>query len=107
LNKDRLALLKPGAIIINTGRGALIDEQALYDLLKSGHLGGAGLDVFENEPYVPVHPDKDLRTLHNVVLTPHIGSSTIECAERMAKSVMQNIQLRMEGKYLQMDIKMG
>ena len=105
LNADRLKLLKEGAILINTGRGSLIDEVALYDLLKSGKLGGAGLDVFENEPYVPVHPEKDLRTLPNVVMTPHIGSSTTECIDRMAKRVIQNIRSRIDGNYEAMDIK--
>jgi len=105
LDKNRLRLLKPGAILINTGRGSLVDENALYDLLKSGHLGGAGLDVFEHEPYVPIDPDRDLRTLPNVVLTPHIGSSTSECVERMAKRVLRNIQFSLEGKHEQMDVK--
>lgn len=104
LNRERLQLLKPGAIVINTGRGSLIDEQALFDLLESGHLGGAGLDVFENEPYVPVHPEKDLRKLSNIVLTPHIGSSTEECTKRMAYRVFRNIKLYLQEKYDQMDV---
>lgn len=105
LNADRLKLFKQGAILINTGRGSLVDEVALYDLLKSGRLGGAGLDVFENEPYVPVHPEKDLRTLPNVVMTPHIGSSTVECIDRMAKRVIRNIQFKIDGNDEAMDIK--
>lgn len=107
LDKDRLQRLKAGSILINTGRGSLVDENALYDLLQSGHLAGAGLDVYENEPYVPIDPGKDLRTLPNVVLTPHIGSSTSECAERMAERVIRNIQFSIEGRYERMDIKIS
>ncbi len=104
LSKERLEQLKPGAVLINTGRGSLIDENALYDALKNGHLSGAGLDVFENEPYKPISPNKDLRELSNVVLTPHIASSASECSRRMAERVMQNIYFGLEEKYEQMDI---
>lgn len=80
LSRDRLVKMKAGSILINTGRGELIDEQALVDVLKSGHLFGAGLDVFEKEPLI--HPD--LLTLDNVVLAPHIGSATRETRKEMA-----------------------
>lgn len=107
LNRARLEQLKPGAVLINTGRGSLIDENALYDLLENGHLSGAGLDVFENEPYKPINTDKDLRKLSNVVLTPHIASSALECSRRMAERVIQNIHLALEEKYEKMDIVSG
>lgn len=107
MDMARLKQLKPGAILINTGRGALIDESALYEMLENGHLSGAGLDVFENEPYVPVNPEKDLRKLKNVVLTSHIASSTVECAGRMAKRVIRNIRFGIEGNYEQMDRVVG
>ncbi|MCA0446523.1 MAG: D-glycerate dehydrogenase [Bacteroidetes bacterium] len=80
LSRERLLQMKKGSILINTGRGELIDEQALAEVLKSGHLYGAGLDVFENEPII--HPD--LLTLDNVVLAPHIGSATLETRNEMA-----------------------
>ena len=70
INKERIAMMKPGALLINTSRGAIIDEVALYEALKDGHLGGAGLDVFATEPLPAASP---LRTLPNVLLTPHIG----------------------------------
>ena len=104
LNKESLKLFKPGSILLNTARGALIDEDALYDAIKDGYLSGAGLDVFENEPYSPVNSNKDLREFPNVILTPHIASSTIECSSRMANRTIQNIRYAVQGKYELMDI---
>ena len=98
INAARLAWLKPGAMLVNTARGAVLDEEALYDALVSSRLAGAALDVFEREPYVPVHPDKDLRQLENVVLTPHIGSNTREANQRMAKSALENVRCFVDGK---------
>jgi lactate dehydrogenase-like 2-hydroxyacid dehydrogenase len=92
INAERLAWLKPIALLINTARGAVLDEIALYDALAAGRLGGAALDVFEREPYVPAQPDKDLRTLANVVLTPHIGSNTREANARMAAGALENVR---------------
>jgi len=97
INAARLAWLKPGALLINTARGAVLDEEALYDALASGQLAGAALDVFEREPYVPVHPDKDLRQLQNVVLTPHIGSNTREANRRMAETALRNVHCFLGG----------
>lgn len=88
----RLGLLPHGALLINTGRGALLDEAALFDLLTSGHIAAAALDVFETEPYVPAAPDRDLRRLANVVLTPHVASNTIAANRRMQMAVLENIR---------------
>ncbi|MFA5193393.1 MAG: NAD(P)-dependent oxidoreductase [Verrucomicrobiia bacterium] len=98
VNAARLAWLKPGAMLINTARGALLDEETLYDALASGRLAGAALDVFEHEPYVPARPDKDLRKLENVVLTPHVGSNTREANRRMAESSLENVRCFLAGK---------
>lgn len=85
---QQLARMKPGSVLINVGRGGIVDEAALYDALKSGHLGGLAADVFSQEPYAPVGADKDLRTLPNTVFTPHCGSDTVEANARMAASAV-------------------
>jgi lactate dehydrogenase-like 2-hydroxyacid dehydrogenase len=91
INADRISLLKTGALVVNTARGAVVDENALFEALSDGRLGGAALDVFQNEPYQPMTPEKDLRTLPNVVLTPHVASNTREANDRMAKACLDNI----------------
>jgi lactate dehydrogenase-like 2-hydroxyacid dehydrogenase len=83
-NAAFFAAMKPGAILINTARGAILDENALYDSLAAGHLGSAALDVFEHEPYTPMDPSKDLRQLANCLMTPHVGSNTAETNRAMA-----------------------
>jgi len=90
-NAERLGLLRPDAMLINTARGSVVDERALYDALAAGVLAGAALDVFEQEPYVPVDPARDLRTRGNILLTPHIGSNTKECNIRIAQACLRHI----------------
>jgi glyoxylate reductase len=87
LNAEGLAAMKPGSLVINTARGPLIDEAALAEALQTGHLGGAGLDVYEHEPRV--HPR--LLELENVVLLPHIGSATWETRVRMADCCFEDL----------------
>ncbi|ACJ75602.1 glyoxylate reductase [Thermosipho africanus Ob7] len=94
LNKERLSLLKKNAILVNTARGPIIDEKALYELLKDGKIAGAGFDVYENEPEIT----KGLEKLDNVVLLPHIGSATYETREKMSIMVAENIIDALEGK---------
>ena len=103
-NKHRLKQIKKSALFINTSRGFIVDEEALYNCLKGGHLDGAGLDVFEKEPYTPISLRRDLRRLDNVILTPHIGSSTKEACIRMAERCMKNIKLWQKKQFKDMDL---
>ncbi|HEX5282091.1 MAG TPA: D-glycerate dehydrogenase [Micropepsaceae bacterium] len=93
---ERLARMKPSAYLINTARGEIVDEVALADALASGHLAGAGLDVFEREPKV----EPKLLTLGNAVLLPHLGSSTIEARTGMGNKVIANIRAFIAGEPL-------
>lgn len=88
INADTLKLLPRGSYLINVARGALIDEVALLDALRSGHLAGAGLDVFDPEPPADNHP---FFTLPNVVCTPHIGSYTSAALLRMQVMACEQI----------------
>lgn len=99
INARVLAAMKPQAVVVNTARGAVLDEAALYDALFAERLGGAALDVFETEPYRPAGPGKDLRTLPNVVLTPHIGSNTEEANARMARAALENVARFLCGRW--------
>jgi hydroxypyruvate reductase len=85
--------LGPGGILVNVARGSVVDEAALVDALESGRLGGAALDVFENEPQVP----ERLRRLPHVVLTPHIGSATRETRQAMCDLAMDNLRAHFAG----------
>ncbi len=95
LNAERLALLKPTAFVINTARGALIDQDALADALEKGALAGAGIDVFDPEPPTPA-----LRLLRapNVVLSPHAGGVTRETLVRIALAAVQNVTGFLSGR---------
>ncbi len=90
-----LSLMKRGAMIVNTARGRIIDEVALMEALRSGHISAAALDVFEVEP---LKPDNPLLGIDNVVLTPHLGASSLEAMRRMATQVAQGVIDVLEGR---------
>jgi len=93
IDARRIALMKPGAFLINTARGRIVEEEAMIAALVSGHLGGAGLDVFEHEPMV----DARLRDHHNVAILPHMGSATVEGRLASGDKVIANIRFWVDG----------
>jgi glycerate dehydrogenase len=94
MNAKRLALMKPGAFLVNTGRGPLVEEAALADALNSGRLGGAALDVLSVEPPPEGHP---LLSARNTLLTPHIGWATTAARRRLMDSVVANLRSFLAG----------
>jgi D-3-phosphoglycerate dehydrogenase len=93
-NATRLERMKKGAFIVNTARGGIIDEPALYKALASNHLAGAGLDVFEQEP---TSPDNPLLRLDNVISSPHMAGVTVEAIAAMAVATSRNILSVLDG----------
>jgi D-3-phosphoglycerate dehydrogenase len=99
IGKDELALMRPGAILINAARGGLVDETALAEALSSGHVGGAGIDVFVSEPPTG-SPLAGLLGARNVVATPHLGASTVEAQEKAGTSVARSVRLALQGEFV-------
>ena len=98
INKERIALMKDGAILINTARGPVVNSDALAEALKSGKLAGAGIDVFETEPPIPAnHP---LLEAPNCLVTPHVAFATEESMKLRAEIVFDSLDKWMEGKQI-------
>ena len=95
INKDTIAKMKPGALLINAARGPVVDSQALADALNSGYLGGAGIDVFETEP--PLDPAHPLLHSKNTIVTPHVAFASAESMEARCKIAFDNIAQWMDG----------
>ncbi|MBU8824735.1 phosphoglycerate dehydrogenase [Mycolicibacterium goodii] len=103
IGKEALAKTKKGVIIVNAARGGLIDEQALADAITSGHVRGAGLDVFSTEPCT----DSPLFDLPQVVVTPHLGASTAEAQDRAGTDVAASVKLALAGEFVPDAVNVG
>ncbi len=94
IGADQLAVARPGLVLVNAARGGIVDEEALYDALKTGRIAAAGLDVFASEPCT----DSPLFELENVVATPHLGASTEEAQEKAGIAVAKSVRLALSGE---------
>ena len=94
IGAPELQMMKPSAFLVNTSRGGVVDEEALIEALKERRIGGAGLDVTEEEP---LGADSPLRSLDNVVLTPHQGSSSVESGEDLRRGVTEALSCMLQG----------
>jgi len=103
LGADALARTKPGVIIVNAARGGLIDEQALADAIRSGHVRAAGMDVYATEPCT----DSPLFGLPQVVVTPHLGASTSEAQDRAGTDVAESVKLALAGEFVPDAVNVG
>ncbi len=106
LDAEALARLKRGAILVNVGRGAVVDERALVSVLRTGHLLGAALDVFEREPLPADHP---LWELDNVIISPHTAALSERENERLVAAFCDNLRRYLAGEPLQhvVDVESG
>jgi D-3-phosphoglycerate dehydrogenase len=99
IGKKELLSMKKNASIINVSRGGIINEQDLYEVMKSGHLSGAALDVFETEPY-----SGKLSEIERCILTPHIASMSIDCRSRMEIEASEEVVRFFKGEALQNEV---
>jgi len=100
IGKKELAMMKPTAFLVNTSRGPIVDEKALVKALAKRQIGGAGMDVYECEPFIDCDPSDnlELRTMDNAVLTPHTASATIETRQAMSRTAAENILAFVAGR---------
>jgi D-3-phosphoglycerate dehydrogenase len=103
IGAEALEKVKPGVIIVNAARGGLVDEQALADAVRSGHVRGAGIDVFTTEPCT----DSPLFDLPEVVVTPHLGASTAEAQDRAGTDVAASVRLALAGEFVPDAVNVG
>jgi D-3-phosphoglycerate dehydrogenase len=100
-NAARLGRMKPSAFLVNTARGGIVEEKALYDALSSGKLAGAGLDVFEQEPPPLGH---SLFELPNVIIAPHVAGVTYEAVDRMSVQTARTILSALDGEPIKQNV---
>lgn len=103
LDKERISLMKPSAVLINAARGGIVDSKALADALNNGKLSGAGIDVFEMEP--PIPSDHTLLNSRNTILTPHVAFATDESMVRRAEFTFENIDAWIKGTPIRVMLK--
>ena len=99
INRERIASMKKGAIVVNVARGAVTDEAALADAMLEGRLGGLGIDVYSVEPMPADHPFGKILSLPNVCLTPHMAWGGYETRVRLLDEVYDNIRSFLDGGY--------
>ncbi len=95
ISSERIAMMKPGAMLINTARGPVVDEKAMIQALKEGRLSGAGLDVFDPEPFTP---ESEILKFDNVITTPHVGAATLDNYQRVFTFCAKNIRRVVQGE---------
>ena len=95
ISRERLAMMKPDALLVNTARGPIVDEDALLEMLQSGRLWGAALDVYGEEPLPPGHP---ITTLPNGVLTPHVGWVAEDSYVSFFEGIVENVEAYLDGR---------
>ena len=99
IKSKELLMMKPDAVIINTSRGGIINENNLYEVMKSGHLNGAAIDVFNDEPY-----SGNLTKLENCLLTAHMGSMSVDCRTRMEIEATEEAVRFINGEALESEV---
>ena len=97
-SREKIALMKPDALLINVARGAVTDEQALADALREGRIGGLGVDVYSTEPFPEDHPFYEIREDSRVCLTPHLAWGAYEARERCIREIAENIRAFQDGR---------
>lgn len=98
INSERIAMMKDGVILVNVARGAVTDEQAIADAVKSGKIGGFACDVYSIEPFGKSHPFYEIKDMDNVLLTPHMAWGSIDARIRLLNEVKENIICFFDGK---------
>jgi lactate dehydrogenase-like 2-hydroxyacid dehydrogenase len=101
INRSVFQAMKPSAFLINIARGSVVDEPVMVEMLVNRKIAGAGLDVFAFEPNVP----DELKSLDHVVMTPHIGSATVETRHKMGQLVLDNLKAHFSGQRLITPVK--